>query len=530
MLEQQVQQAQQGKQAAFNWLNREFTPLGMITAYRRLNDYYLAEDAVQEAWTEVYQHLAKLKEPGAFPSWYLTIVRRQCNRLLRKKQLAVAMGEDALDRPVMRLNPAEIALQNELKATVHRYIGSLPEKLGNAVLLFHIFGYSLAETAAHLEIPLSTLKKRLYDARNKLKISLPAADLLALPELIEQGGRQSMLHIVNGDVVAEKLRDGRIKGEILVWRELYTEGPHFSPSEPVKNLKERGRYLEQELGIPMSIYEEGCRSQEQVLQQFVEEQKGGIILWFEYDLFDQTMLMLLLHKLEGLGTTSGKQLPIHLLSIGEYPGIEPFHGFGQLSSDQLMKLSGTWTQLGPEDLQAGRLIWEAYISSDPLSLQLLLDQQPGKLPFSEQAFRFHLSRFPSVYNGLGIVEQTLLSEIAKGTVQLLELFRKASDKLRWLGFSDLQAARELTLLAKLPSPLIEIQGNPEPPKFGSTQGQHSFWQTEVSLTSLGELILQGKRDAVEVRGINKYLGGVHLISDGPMWRWDDQAGCLRTQA
>lgn len=37
-----------------------------------------------------------------------------------------------------------------------------------------------------------------------------------------------MLHIVNGDIVAKKLKQGVVPGDILVWREIYSEGFSFS--------------------------------------------------------------------------------------------------------------------------------------------------------------------------------------------------------------------------------------------------------------------------------------------------------------
>lgn len=41
-----------------------------------------------------------------------------------------------------------------------------------------------------------------------------------------------MLHIVNGDSLAEKLKQV-VHGDILVWREIYSEGPVFlDPAEP----------------------------------------------------------------------------------------------------------------------------------------------------------------------------------------------------------------------------------------------------------------------------------------------------------
>ncbi len=47
------------------------------------------------------------------------------------------------------------------------------------------------------------------------------------------------------------------------------------------------------------------------------------------------------------------------------------------------------------------------------------------------------------------------------------------------------------------------------------------------ITSFGRLVLEGKEDHVRVNGINRWLGGVHLIDGAPMWRWDEAAQTVR---
>ncbi|MGM0885058.1 MAG: hypothetical protein ACQEXQ_28955 [Bacillota bacterium] len=47
-----------------------------------------------------------------------------------------------------------------------------------------------------------------------------------------------MLHIVNGDSVGHKLKVSAVQGDILVWREIYTEGPVFvQPELPANGLQ-----------------------------------------------------------------------------------------------------------------------------------------------------------------------------------------------------------------------------------------------------------------------------------------------------
>ncbi|HEY2494988.1 MAG TPA: DUF1835 domain-containing protein, partial [Paenibacillus sp.] len=146
-----------------------------------------------------------------------------------------------------------------------------------------------------------------------------------------------MLHIVNGDSVAEKLRQGVVQGDILVWREVYPEGPIFVDPTEYVNRSVRAQYLEKAMGIPSAEYICISKTQEKVLADFNKYEE--IVLWFEHDLFDQTMLCYLLHWFvqQSLGKTK-----LSLLCIGTYPEIKLFRGLGQLSVKQMETLSGTW--------------------------------------------------------------------------------------------------------------------------------------------------------------------------------------------
>lgn len=57
-----------------------------------------------------------------------------------------------------------------------------------------------------------------------------------------------MLHIVNGDSVGDKLREGNIRGDVLVWREVYPVGPTFVKMEEPRARTARAAYLEK-IGI-----------------------------------------------------------------------------------------------------------------------------------------------------------------------------------------------------------------------------------------------------------------------------------------
>lgn len=93
--------------------------------------------------------------------------------------------------------------------------------------------------------------------------------------------------------MGEKLRQGIVKGDVLVWREVYSHGPVFLDPADGDNRAVRAQYLEQTMGIPQREFIENSERQEKILADFHKYEE--VVLWFEHDLFDQTMLSYLLH-------------------------------------------------------------------------------------------------------------------------------------------------------------------------------------------------------------------------------------------
>ena len=323
-----------------------------------------------------------------------------------------------------------------------------------------------------------------------------------------------MLHITNGDSVGEKLKQGVVEGEVLVWRDLLSEGPIFANAADPEHTGVRAQYLEKVFGIPRDEYIQGSEFQQQRLEQLGEGE--DIVLWFEYDLFDQTMLCCLLHWFSAHRPRSGWNLK--LLCIDSFPGVEPFHGLGQLTVQQLKTLAGRWQPVGPEALELGQRTWEAYAASDPLSLFQLLEEDTSALPFVDRAFRFHLERFPAVKGGVGIVEKTVLELAASDVAKPYELFRQASDTLIWFGMGDVQFWAVLDSLTKGPHPLLAVEGDAPLPN--DSDPSPGFRDSRIRLTDTGRKVLNGEADQVALNGIDRWLGGVRLKGNGPVWRWD----------
>ncbi|MEK4851153.1 sigma-70 family RNA polymerase sigma factor [Paenibacillus sp. FSL H7-0756] len=519
-MQQWIEQAQKGDAEAFRELSGHVRGMAYVVAYDMLRDVQLAEDAVQEALLEAYMNLGSLQEPAAFPGWFKTIVVRQCHRLLRRKTETILPLEAAEQVAGSSPGAEEIVEYREWTQVLHKSVAELSAKLRVPLQLFYFYGYSLQEISVYLGLPAATLKKRLYDGRRKLKGALPVADLAAAFHLLHEGGAR-MLHIVNGDTVGDKLKRGIVQGEVLVWREIYSAGPVFTDPAAEQNRLLRAEVLQATMGIPADEYRAGCEEQERRISGF--RQYDEVVLWFEHDLFDQSMLAYLLHWFNGqkLGNTK-----LSLLCIGEFPGIQRFHGLGQLTEAQLSTLQGTWRNIGRKELELGSLLWEAYAAADPRELADLLagkreELAGGALAFAYDAFMAHLSRLPSVENGLGIVEQTTLQAVAGGMDTPLKLFRQVTDELHRLGMGDTEYWKVLRTLTAGERPLLEIDGATELTDYRELP---EFLHRSVTLTGWGEQVLNGASDRLQLQSIDEWYGGLHLKGRDFPWRWDRTAG------
>lgn len=170
------------RQQAFAELVGEFYEAAFRWAFTRLNDADLAQDAVQEAFVVAYQMLHQLKEPKAFAGWFKQIVLSQTYRLLRDtRPLTHAVD---ISQEMMTSEPGPVALveNDELKERVMTAVQALPEKEQIVTRLFYLNGYSQKEIARLLELPLTTVKKRLQYARQNLRGILVSMMDVFVPE------------------------------------------------------------------------------------------------------------------------------------------------------------------------------------------------------------------------------------------------------------------------------------------------------------------------------------------------------------
>lgn len=85
-----VRRTRDGDADAYAEIVRRFQDMAVGYAYALLSDFQLAEDAAQEAFLEAYRQLYTWREPAAFPGWFRRIVFKQCDRITRRRSIAIA--------------------------------------------------------------------------------------------------------------------------------------------------------------------------------------------------------------------------------------------------------------------------------------------------------------------------------------------------------------------------------------------------------------------------------------------------------
>ena len=213
-----------------------------------------------------------------------------------------------------------------------------------------------------------------------------------------------ILHILNGDSTAYSFKDTGLDGDVLVWREVFSQGPLMEDISSAAFWNARSEW------ICKSFNETPEHYRETIIEPLekLSEPYAEINLWFEFDLHCQVNMIGVMEMLSR--QTDLSERAIYLVCPEEYPGIEHFMGMGQLNSEQLEDLYDDRMRLNEWEFTLAAQAWKLYVSGDDQALEKWLDENTfwGNLPSLKSALQAHLKRVRTNENGLNHIEQTLL--------------------------------------------------------------------------------------------------------------------------
>ena len=166
-----LRKAQHGDERAFSIIVRAYETPIFNYVLRLVGDRSLAEDLTQEVFLRVYQGLPRFSLRCKFTTWLFQVTK---NRVLdelrandRRPRALVALEDvpplEVVDAPVERVEAID---------ALWRSVEGLNVDLKMALLLRDVVGLPYSEIADTLEITLSTVKWRIFKAREEVQLAL----------------------------------------------------------------------------------------------------------------------------------------------------------------------------------------------------------------------------------------------------------------------------------------------------------------------------------------------------------------------
>jgi len=187
--EQLVERAKVGDADAFGEVVRRWERKIYALAYGFTGSVEEARDAAQETFVAAYRNLQSFRGESKVSSWLHRIAVNQCITRQRRARVRAETGiDDAVETSGEgflstgeHASPARAAESKERTEAVRRAVAALTPELREVVLLKEFEGLTFQEIADALQVPLSTVKSRLYTALRQLRMRLEKFELEVAP-------------------------------------------------------------------------------------------------------------------------------------------------------------------------------------------------------------------------------------------------------------------------------------------------------------------------------------------------------------
>ena len=170
-----------GDQRSFTQLLNRYRGSIYNLIYKMVHNKEETDDLVQEAFIKAFRALASFNDDYAFSTWLYKIAINNCIDHFRKRKLKTYSMDNPIeskDGTIKRefadssFLPDKPLLSKEKNKIIEDAIKSLPEKYKISIILRHNDDRSYDEISEILNIPLGTVKARIFRAREMLKKKL----------------------------------------------------------------------------------------------------------------------------------------------------------------------------------------------------------------------------------------------------------------------------------------------------------------------------------------------------------------------
>jgi RNA polymerase sigma-70 factor (ECF subfamily) len=170
--EQLVEAFQNGDASAFDTLLGRWDVKIRGAIYRLVGPNEDVRDLCQETFLKAYRGLGGFKKEARFSSWLYQIAVNACRDRQRRRRGRTLVSLDELDTSDVRLPAAsaiEVVEGRDLSRLVAAAVEALPAEQREVIVLKEYEGLTFVEIADALDLPISTVKTRLYRGLGQLR-------------------------------------------------------------------------------------------------------------------------------------------------------------------------------------------------------------------------------------------------------------------------------------------------------------------------------------------------------------------------
>jgi len=241
------------------------------------------------------------------------------------------------------------------------------------------------------------------------------------------------LHITNGNVLTDYLRELDFTDDILTWQEMLCEGPTIPNINSQEFFTLRAQFLKEHYNIEVNLNE----LQAELSKLNHAEKYAEINLWFEYDLFCHINLIGVINLIHQKEINK----PIYLICSGRVEGEKRLKGLAELNPDQLKDHYANKILLKQEDIDLAIALWRTYCGKDHNILKPYIVKS-SSFEYMSNCLKAHLERFPHQKSGLSVLEDNILRLVEKHPIKSKNhLLGYILNYQGYYGFGDMQLLR-----------------------------------------------------------------------------------------
>ncbi len=190
-----IERARNGDQTAFRSLFRAHRDTVFRVIHKIGGPRIDAEDLVQEVFLQVHRSLASFRGEARFSTWLYRLTANVVRMSLRKQRsrprLVVAQEHPAHETAAAPVGCPDAQTRRAARVqALYRLLDKLSEKKREVIVMHDLEGRSASDIAELLDIPVLTVRTRLFYARKELYAALPEEPSLAeIPDLTRRPDR-----------------------------------------------------------------------------------------------------------------------------------------------------------------------------------------------------------------------------------------------------------------------------------------------------------------------------------------------------